>query len=112
MVMASVAALLLLGGCAGSRDLHARPEASFREQLRQAIPVGTSIADAEALLTSRGYSCARPQGPGKADPVLSCLDQGAPVGSLVARIWHVQIVHDADGKVIDIDANISRAYAL
>lgn len=112
IALTSVGVVMLLSGCAGSRDLHARPEPAFQAQINQAIPLGTPIGEAETLLTSWGYSCARPQGPGKPDPVLSCIDQGAPVGSLVERVWHIQLTHDPDGKVIDIDANISRAFAL
>lgn len=108
----SVSALILLSACAGSRDLHARPEAAFGEQISQAIPSGTPIREAETLLTSRGYSCARTQGPGAPASILSCIDQGATVGSFAERIWHIQLTYDAAGKVIDIDANISRAFAL
>lgn len=112
IALLSVGAMILLAGCAGSRDLHARPEPAFREQLSRAIPPGTSIIEAETLLTAQGYSCGRPQGPGKPAPVMSCIDQGMRVGSLAELIWHIVLTHDADGKVIDIDANISRAFVL
>lgn len=106
------AAMVLLSGCAGSRHLHAWPEPAFQAQVTRTIPLGTPISEAETLLESAGYSCAFPQGPGVADPVLTCLDKGLPKGSLVERDWYVRLSHDLDGKVIKIDARISRSFAL
>lgn len=102
----------MLCGCAGSRGLHARPASAFDEQINRAIPIGTSIAQAEVLLTSNGYSCARPQGPGQSKSVLTCIDRGLSAGSLVERDWFIVLTHDANDRVTDIDATIHRAFAL
>ena len=108
-LLSAAATVFALCGCAGSRELHALPSSAFDEQISQAVPIGTSISEAQGLLISKGYRCFRGEG-SDPRPLIACVSRARTLGKLTPKDWQIKLYYDANDRVIDIVTSVYPAY--
>jgi len=110
LLSAAVATVFALCGCAGSpRELHALPSSAFEEQISRAVPIGTSMSDAQKFLISKGYRCFRGEGSDPRPPI-ACVSRRRSFGAITPKDWQIKLYYDANDRVTDIVTSVYPAY--
>jgi hypothetical protein len=106
---AAAATVFALCGCAGSRELHALPNSAFDEQISRAVPIATSMSEAQDLLISRGYRCFRGVG-SDPRPLIACVSRRRTFGAFTPKDWQITLYYDANDRVTEIVTSVYPAY--
>ena len=101
-----LAVALSVAGCAGARAVtHGISDPpKMISTLREHVPVGTPVSDAQAFLEREGFKCQQKTNAPFGDRVgldyVYC-DRSRSEGGVVSRRWQIALVH-RDGKVTEI----------